>query len=118
MVLCQILISTPNLTLYPINVFGNNKRVKIVRIDYRYNAGGQDKIIVIQSNILRLPLSNYPYFLFSANNNHQIGNINGDLVYEDVNFNGNLDIMILDAETQAVPTNFVTMVLTLDISDK
>ena len=118
MVLCQIVISDANYNLYPINIFGNNKRVKIIKIDYRYTAGGSDKIIYIESNILRVPYSNFPYFCFSANSNHQIGNINGEIIFDDVNFNGNLDLRICDYDTKAVPTNFTTLVLTIDITDK
>jgi hypothetical protein len=117
MVLCQIVISDPAYNLYPINIFGN-KKVKIIKLDYRYTAGGSDKIIYIESNILRVPYSNFPYFCFSANSNHQIGNINGDIEFEDVAINGNLDLRIMDYDTRAVPTNFTTLVLILDISDK
>jgi hypothetical protein len=116
MVLCQILIAQPVYNLYAINTFGR-KKVKLIRIDYRYGAGGQDKMIYIESNILRVPLSNFPYFLFSANNNHQIGNINGGIEF-DCDINGNLDLRICDYATKAEPADFVQLVLTLDITDK
>lgn len=116
MVLCQILVNNPNYNLYPINVFGR-KKVKIVRLDYRYTAGGNDKTLYMESNILRLPISNFPYFLFSANTAHQVSNINGELIFDDVNFNGNLDLRFVDAEASAVPTNFVNLILTLDITE-
>lgn len=116
MVLCQLLITDPSIRSYCINTYGR-KRVQILKLDYRYTAGGSDKIIVLQSNILRLPLSNYPWFAFSPNNAHQIGNLHGDIVFDDVNIDGNLDLNILDFDTGAAPANFTTMIITLDITD-
>lgn len=116
MVLCQLLITDPSIKSYVINSFGR-KRVQILKLDYRYTAGGADKIIVLQSSNLRLPLSNYPYFAFSPNNAHQIGNLHGDIVFDDVTFDGNLELNILDYDTGAAPANFTTMIITLDITD-
>jgi hypothetical protein len=114
MVLCQVIISNPAVTYYPININGRNK-VQILKIDYRYSAGGIDKLAVIQSDQLRLPFSNYPYFTFSANVNHQVSNISGDIVFEDVVIDGRLNLQILDYETGVAPTNFQFLVLTLNI---
>jgi hypothetical protein len=115
MVLCQVIISNPAVTYYPININGRNK-VQILKIDYRYSAGGSDKLAVIQSDHLRLPFSNYPYFTFSANVNHQVSNISGDIVFEDVVIDGSLNLQILDYETGAAPTNFQFLVLTMNIT--
>ena len=60
MVLSQIVINSPNYSLYAINTFGR-KNIKLLRIDYRFNVGA-DKLIYLESNILRLPLSNFPFF--------------------------------------------------------
>lgn len=119
MVLCQIFINQPETRLYAINTFGN-KRVKLIKIDYLYNsATGTDKYIYIESNILRLPLSNFPYFMFCSSTSRQMSNIvGGEIVWDDVNINGNLDISIKDFETFATPTAFISMIITLDIIDK
>jgi hypothetical protein len=115
MVLCQVIISNPAVTYYPININGRNK-VQILKIDYRYSAGGVDKLVVIKSDHLRLPFSNYPYFTFSANVNHQVSNISGDIVFDDVEIDGNFNLQIIDYETGVAPTNFQFLVLTMNIT--
>ena len=116
MVLCQIVINSATYSLYAINTFGR-KNIKLLRIDYRFGVGA-DKLIYLESNILRLPLSNFPFFVFSSNSSHQVGNINGNIEFEDTTLNGNFDLRICDYATRLEPTDFVQLVLTLDITDK
>jgi hypothetical protein len=121
MVLCQVYVNNADVNpsnLYTINVFGK-KKVKIVKIDFKavnlqnapvyYN-------IQLQSNILRLPYGNVPYYTFKTNPNEQIGNIHSDVEFI-ANFNGNLDLKVVNKDTNDVPLYFVDMVLSLDISD-
>ena len=61
MVLCQIVVNSATYSLYAINTFGR-KNIKLLRIDYRFGVGA-DKLIYLESNILRLPLSNFPFFV-------------------------------------------------------
>ncbi len=116
MVLVQVVINDASITNYNLNVFGR-KRVRLVKIDYRYSAGGADKLVVIKSNQLRLPYSNYPFFVFCANTNHQVSNIHSDIVFQDVVIDGSLNLQILDYETGAAPTNLQFLVLLFEITD-
>ena len=114
MVLCQIYTTDATAQTYAINVFGK-KKVKIVKIDYLFTAGG-DKIIALKSNFLRIPYGNAPYFMFANNSNYQISHIQGNLELE-CNFNGNFDLEVLDTATNAIPAGFIKICLTLDITD-
>jgi hypothetical protein len=116
MVLVQIVINDASVQYYNVNVFGR-KRVKLIKIDYRYSAGGADKLVVIQSDQLRLPFSNYPYFVFCANTNHQISNIHSDIVFDDVVLDGSLNLRIVDYETGVAPPNLQFLVLLFEITD-
>jgi len=113
MVLCQVYTTDATSQLYTINVFGK-KKVKIVKIDYIWT--GTDKIIVLKSNILRVPYGNAPYFMFANNSNHQVGNVHADLEF-DCNFSGNLDLEVIDMATGTQPAGFVKLCLSLDITD-
>lgn len=116
MVLCQIFITEPipiNL-LIPIGVFGR-KKLKIVRIDYAYTANN-DKVIQLQSNILRVPYGNVPYLTMSTNPNHQISNISDNMIF-DVQLAGNLDLSIINAATGGPPSGFTSFMMLLDITD-
>ncbi len=116
MVLCQVIISDPAVTNYNLNLFGR-KQFKLIKVDYRYTAGGIDKLIVIQSGHLRVPFSNYPYFIFSVNGNHQINNIHGNIIFNDVALDGSLGLRVLDFETGLAPTNFTYLVLLFEVTD-
>lgn len=113
MVLCQIIVDQAGTKLYPINVYGKRK-VKICRVDYRQVANN-DRTIYLESNILRLPYGNFPYFTMMTNNSQQVSNIHSDLEFE-CNFNGNLDISVKDIETLANANGFIMLILTLDLS--
>ena len=114
MVLCQIIVDQVGSKLYPINIYGK-KKVKICRVDYRQQANN-DKTIYLESNILRLPYGNFPYFTMMSNPNHQISNVHSDLEFQ-CDFNGNLDIAVKDIETLASANGFVLLILTIDISN-
>jgi hypothetical protein len=116
MVLCQVVINDASITNYNLNLFGR-KKVRLVKIDYRYSAGGSDKLVVIQSDQLRLPYSNYPFLVFSANTNHQVSNIHSDIVFYDVVLDGSLSLRVLDYETGVAPSNLQFLVLLFDIYD-
>jgi len=113
MVLCQIYITNPTNQLIPIGVNGR-KKVKIVRIDFSYTANN-DKVVQLQSSILRVPYGNVAYITMSNNPNHQISNISNDMIF-DTNINGNLDLNIIDVATGLAPAGFVSFMLLLDIT--
>ena len=116
MVLCQIYTTDATAQTYAINLFGR-KKVKIVKVDYVFTAGGSDKIIALKSNFLRLAFGNYSNFCFASNSVHQIGNIHSDLELDTKDFNGNFDLEVLDVATNVQPIGFLKLVLSLDITD-
>ena len=116
MVLCQIYTTDATAQTYAINVFGR-KKVKIVKVDYVYTAGGTDKIVALKSNFLRIPLGNYPNFCFATNPNNQVGNVHSELELEVKDFNGNIDLEVLDTATNTQPAGFTKLCLSLDITD-
>lgn len=116
MVLCQIFITEPipiNL-LIPIGVYGR-KKVKIVKIDNVYTTNA-DRVIQLQSNILRVPYGNVPYLTFCTNPTHQVSNISDSMVF-DANLNGNLDLSIINTATGIPPSGFTSFMMLLDITD-
>jgi hypothetical protein len=113
MVLCQIYTTTALNNLLSVGISGR-KKVRIVRIDY---TGTANASIQLQSNILRVPYGNVPWFTFSSNPNHQIGNIHNEIEFVDVNLNGNLDVSVVDATTGNAPAGFTALMMLLDITD-
>lgn len=114
MVLCQVIVDIAERHLYPINVFGR-KKVRICKVDYQYSADNGE-IIYLESDILRLPLGNFPYFTFVPVGTYQVGNIHSDMELI-CDFNGNLDITVRDWVTRDIASDFELLVLTLDITD-
>ena len=54
----------------------------------------------------------------TVSSNGNINAINGNIEFEDTTLNGNFDLRICDYATRLEPTDFVQLVLTLDITDK
>lgn len=114
MVLCQVYTATALNNLLSIGINGH-KKIRIVRIDYAYTAGN-DKVVQLQSNILRIPYGNTQWFTMSTNPNHQISNIHDGIEF-DTYINGNLDLSIVDVATGVAPVGFTSLSMLLDIND-
>jgi hypothetical protein len=117
MVLCNIIVTQVALKNYSINVFGR-KHVRVCSISYLETdaAYAVNKLICIKSNILRFPFGTNNNITFSNQNAHQVLNICSDMEMV-CDFNGNVDIELVDLRAGDAQGNFQIMSLMLDIKD-
>lgn len=121
MVLAQIYLVAADFAnglpaLYQLNAWGQ-KHIVLLGLSYVQTAGSSVKAIGLQSNMLRVNRGPYPYFIFSTQQaNFIISPGQTDIRFES-NLNGNLDINLIDLSTKALPADFVSCILYLDIQD-
>lgn len=118
MVFAQIVVNIKSRRLYNVGIFGR-KKVRICGITYNDDdeKGNHtpSKLIVIKSDTLSLQYGTDRHFVFpSKQSNHYSFNSDIEFICD---FNGQLDIEIIDKATNTNPTTFTSLILYLDISD-
>jgi hypothetical protein len=103
--------------LYQLNVSGN-KKIVLLGLSYKQNAGASSKNIGLQSNSLQVRQGQHNFLIFSTDqSNFNIAGGNHKIVFDNVNLNGNIDINFIDHATNIFPGGFNSAIIYLDIVD-